>query len=69
MHVPSAHPFRIGGTRRFGEGDRFGVFAQGRYIGNGVYDATYDGEDLARDENRIGAVVPPRRRSAGHRLG
>lgn len=39
------------------ETDRLGAFAQLRYIGKGVYDATYGDEDLAPSENRIGAVA------------
>ena len=39
------------------ESDSWGAFAQLRYIGSGVYDATYGPEQLAASENDIGAVV------------
>ena len=39
------------------ESDSFGAFAQLRYIGSGVYDATYGPEQLAASENHIGAVA------------
>jgi iron complex outermembrane recepter protein len=35
----------------------WGAFAQARYIGSGVYDATYGAEDLASSENDIGSVT------------
>ncbi len=35
----------------------WGAFAQARYIGSGVYDATYGPEDLASSENDIGSVT------------
>jgi iron complex outermembrane recepter protein len=34
----------------------WGSFAQVRYIGSGVYDATYTQEDLSSEENNIGSV-------------
>ncbi|MFC4313939.1 TonB-dependent receptor plug domain-containing protein [Steroidobacter flavus] len=37
--------------------ENWGGFAQARYIGSGVYDATYGLEDLASNENDIGAVT------------
>ena len=35
----------------------FGSYAQLRYIGSGVYDATYGPEDLSSEDNDIGAVT------------
>jgi outer membrane receptor protein involved in Fe transport len=35
----------------------WGAFAQARYIGSGVYDATYGPEELASSENDIGSVT------------
>lgn len=35
----------------------WGAFAQARYIGSGVYDATYGPEQLASSENDIGSVT------------
>jgi outer membrane receptor protein involved in Fe transport len=37
--------------------ENWGGFAQARYIGSGVYDATYGPEDLSSGENDIGAVT------------
>jgi outer membrane receptor protein involved in Fe transport len=35
----------------------WGHFAQVRYVGSGVYDATYGPEDLSSEDNDIGAVT------------
>lgn len=37
--------------------ENWGAFAQARYIGSGVYDATYGPEDLAASENDVGSVT------------
>jgi len=39
------------------ETDRWGAFVQARYIDGGLYDITFDSQDLSNEDNRIGAVV------------
>ena len=39
------------------ETDRWGAFVQARYIDGGLYDVTFDSEDLSDKDNHIGAVV------------